>query len=130
MYFISFFSTLGVVLLFALYLPVKEKIYKKAYCFSMVMEMQLVMEIATTALATIGITFDDSFLDMRRETTVIANIASWKLCFMCKPILRYIFNSTTGIVFLTSSLIRGICMAARLAMNLIRGVLVYDRLIL
>jgi hypothetical protein len=38
-------------LLFALYLPVVEKIYKKVYCYEMVMEMQLIMEIAATVLA-------------------------------------------------------------------------------
>ncbi|KAJ8759099.1 hypothetical protein K2173_004105 [Erythroxylum novogranatense] len=127
-YFIGFFSTLGAGLLFALYLPVMEKIYRKVYCFSMVMEMQLVMEIAATALATIGMTFDGGFSEMRRESleifdkgptvywvTVIGNVAAWQLCFM----------GTAGMVFLTSSLTGGICMTALLAMNVIGGVLVY-----
>ncbi|KAJ8765958.1 hypothetical protein K2173_020474 [Erythroxylum novogranatense] len=127
-YFIGFFCTIGAGLLFALYLPVMEKIYKKVYCFAMVMEMQLVMEIAATALATIGMGFDGGFSEMKRESlevfdkgstvywvTVLSNVATWQLCFM----------GTAGLVFLTSSLTGGICMTALLAMNVIGGVLVY-----
>lgn len=53
-YFIGFFSTTSAGLLFALYLPVMEKIYSKVDCYAMVMEMQFVMEMVATIVATIG----------------------------------------------------------------------------
>ncbi|XP_027338956.1 probable purine permease 4 [Abrus precatorius] len=127
-YFIGFFCTIGAGLLFALYLPVMEKIYKKVYCYEMVMEMQLVMEIAATALATVGMSWDGGFSEMKEESqrvfdkgstvywvTVMANVVTWQLCFM----------GTAGMVFLTSSLTGGICMTALLSMNVLGGVVVY-----
>lgn len=127
-YFIGFFCTVGAGLLFALYLPVMEMIYKKVYCYSMVMEMQLVMEIAATALATVGMASDGGYPEMKREAqtvydkgpvvyclTIIGNVVTWQLCFM----------GTAGMVFLTSSLTGGISMTAILAMNVIAGVVVY-----
>ncbi|KAJ6712839.1 PURINE PERMEASE 4-RELATED [Salix purpurea] len=90
--------------------------------------MQLVMEIAATALATAGMASDGGFSEMKRESlvkfdkgpgiywvTVFSNVVTWQLCFM----------GTAGMVFLTSSLTGGICMTALLAMNVLGGVLVY-----
>ncbi|KAF2286848.1 hypothetical protein GH714_032820 [Hevea brasiliensis] len=127
-YFIGFFSTIGAGLLFALYLPVMERIYRNVQCYEMVMEMQLVMEIAATALATVGMATDGGFREMKRESmsefdkggkwywiTVIGNLVTWQMCFM----------GTAGMVFLTSSLTGGICMTALLGMNVVGGVLVY-----
>ncbi|XP_009759913.1 putative purine permease 4 [Nicotiana tabacum] len=127
-YLIGFFSTVGAGLLFALYLPLMEKIYKKVYCYSMVVEMQIVMELAATVLATAGMTIDGGFSEMKKESTnvfdlgakaywltVIFNVVTWQLCFM----------GTAGMVFLTSSLTGGICMTALMAVNVLGGVLVY-----
>jgi drug/metabolite transporter (DMT)-like permease len=127
-YFIGFFCTISAGLLFALYLPVVEKIYKKVYCYEMVMEMQLIMEIAATVLASVGMAWDGGFKEMKRESEevfdkgsrvywvmVMANVVTWQFCFM----------GTAGMVFLTSSLTGGICMTALLSMNVLGGVLVY-----
>ncbi|KAL4309956.1 hypothetical protein GQ457_01G034360 [Hibiscus cannabinus] len=127
-YFVGFFATIGAGLLFALYLPVTEMVYKKVYCYAMVMEMQLVMEVAATVLASVGMAFDGGFKEMKREAgevfdkgervywvTVGLNIVSWQLCFM----------GTAGMVFLTCSLTGGICMTALLMMNVVGGVVVY-----
>jgi drug/metabolite transporter (DMT)-like permease len=127
-YFIGFFSTIGAGLLFALYLPVMEMIYKKVYCYQMVMEMQLVMEVAATALASIGMAMDGGISKIKMESqllfdgeptvywvTVFFNVVTWQLCFM----------GTAGMVFLTSSLTGGVCMTALMAMNVLGGVLVY-----
>ncbi|KAE8702975.1 putative purine permease 4 [Hibiscus syriacus] len=127
-YFIGYFATIGAGLLFALYLPIMEMVYKKVYCYAMVMEMQLVMEVAATVLATIGMAFDGGFAEMKREAvqvfdkgegvywvTVVSNIVSWQLCFM----------GTAGMVFLTCSLTGAICMTALLMMNVVGGVVVY-----
>ncbi|KAM7264249.1 hypothetical protein ACFE04_001932 [Oxalis oulophora] len=127
-YFIGFFSTIGAGLLFALYLPVMESIYRKVYCYEMAMEMQLIMEIAATALAVVGMAADGGFKEMKREgeavfdrgekiywITLVANLVTWQLCFM----------GTAGMVFLTSSLTGGICMTALLAMNVLGGVVIY-----
>lgn len=129
-YFVGFFSTIGAGLLFALYLPVMEKVYRKVYCYAMVMEMQLVMELAATLLATLGMVIKGGFEDMKAESrgpggfdkgeaaywaTVFSNVVTWQLCFM----------GTAGMVFLTSSLNGGICMTALMTINVIAGVVVY-----
>ncbi|XP_050920686.1 probable purine permease 4 [Lathyrus oleraceus] len=127
-YFVGFFCTISAGLLFALYLPVMEKVYKEVYCYEMVMEMQFIMEIAATVLATAGMAWDGGFSEMKRESeevfdkgsrvywvTVMANVVTWQFCFM----------GTAGMVFLTSSLTGGICMTALLSMNVLGGVLVF-----
>ncbi|KAK4259887.1 hypothetical protein QN277_006175 [Acacia crassicarpa] len=127
-YFVGFLCTIGAGLLFALYLPVMEKVYRKVYCYEMVMEMQLIMEIAATVLAMVGMASDGGFSEMRRESeevfdkgkglywgTVMANLVTWQMCFM----------GTAGMVFLTSSITGGICMTALLAMNVVGGVVVF-----
>ena len=128
-YFVGFFSTIGAGLLFALYLPVMERVYRKVYCYAMVMEMQLIMELAATVLATIGMAIKGGFSEMKAESrpggfdkgttaywaTVFFNVVTWQLCFM----------GTAGMVFLTSSLTSGICMTALMTMNVVAGVVVY-----
>ena len=92
------------------------------------MEMQLVMEIAATVLATIGMAWDGGFSEMKEEgqrvfdkgytvywVTIVATIVTWQFCFM----------GTAGMVFLTSSLTGGICMTALLSMNVLGGVVVF-----
>ncbi|XP_021753855.1 probable purine permease 4 [Chenopodium quinoa] len=128
MYFIGYFCTIGAGLLFSLYLPLMEKIYREVYCYEMVVEMQFVMEFTTTVIATIAMAAAGGFKEMKRESmveydlghnmywlTVMGNIISWQVCFM----------GTAGMVFLTTSLTGGVCMTALLALNVIGGVLVY-----
>ncbi|CAI9090726.1 OLC1v1025553C1 [Oldenlandia corymbosa var. corymbosa] len=127
-YFIGFISTVGAGLLFALYLPVMELIYREVDCYSMVIEMQLIMEIGATILATAGMAADGGFEEMRNESlrvfdlgeraywcAIWFNVVTWQLCFM----------GTAGMVFLTTALTGGICMTALLSMNVIGGVVVY-----
>lgn len=114
--------------MFALYLPVMEKIYQRVNCYAMVVEMQLVMEIAATVLATVGMAADGGFSEMKRESlkvfdlgpkaywlTVGFNVVTWQVCFM----------GTAGMVFLTTSLTGGVCMTALMGINVLGGVLVY-----
>ncbi|OWM84430.1 hypothetical protein CDL15_Pgr026438 [Punica granatum] len=116
-YFIGFFCTICA-----------GKIYQKVYCYAMVMEMQLVMEAAASALAMVGMASDGGVEEMRIEgertfdrglwvyvVTVFFNVVTWQLCFM----------GTAGMIFLTSGLTGGICMTALLAMNVVGGVVVY-----
>ncbi|WOG85513.1 hypothetical protein DCAR_0104702 [Daucus carota subsp. sativus] len=127
-YFIGYFCTIGAGLLFALYLPLMEIIYKQVYCYSMVMEMQLIMEASATVLATAGMAVNGGFSEMRRESelgfdlghkyywlTVMGNVVTWQLCFM----------GTAGMVFLTSGLTGAICMTALTGANVVGGVVVY-----
>ncbi|QCD85906.1 probable purine permease 4 [Vigna unguiculata] len=127
-YFIGFSCTIGASLLFALYLPVMEKIYQRVNCYQMVMEMQLIMEIAATVLATVGMACDGGFSDMKKEAervfdkgtavywvTILSTVVTWQCCFM----------GTAGMVFLTSSLNGGICSTALLSINVLGGVVVY-----
>ncbi|CAN4083641.1 unnamed protein product [Withania somnifera] len=127
-YFKGFFSTVGAGLLFAFYLPIMEKIYLKIYCYSMVVEMQLIMEMAATALATAGMAAGGGFAEMKTESTEVFdlgpkaywltvgfNVLTWQLCFM----------GTAGMVFLTTSLTGGVCMTALMGINVLGGVLVY-----
>ncbi|CAA0808335.1 Probable purine permease 4 [Striga hermonthica] len=125
---VGFFSTLGAGLLFALYLPVMEVIYRQVDCYGMVVEMQLVMEVVATAFAGAGMWAGGGFADMRVESrggfdegptvywvTIGGNIVVWQLCFV----------GTAGMVFLTTSLTGGICMTGLMAANVVGGVVVY-----
>ncbi|XP_059633566.1 probable purine permease 4, partial [Cornus florida] len=127
-YFIGFFCTISAGVLFALYLPVMDRIYKKVYCYSMMMEMQLIMEVAATVLATAGMAADGGFSEMRVESekvfdlgpngywvTVGSSMVTWQLCFV----------GTAGMVFLTTSFTGGVCMTALMAMNVVGGVIAY-----
>ncbi|CAN0920166.1 Probable purine permease 4 [Linum grandiflorum] len=128
-YYLGFACTVGAGLLFALYLPLMERIYRKVDCYAMVVEMQVVMEAAATAFAVVGMAASgDGFKEMRRESaevfdkgkvvywiTVIGNAVTWQFCFM----------GTAGMVYLTSSITGGICMTALLAINVVGGVVVY-----
>ncbi|KAF7813202.1 putative purine permease 4 [Senna tora] len=127
-YFIGFFCTIGAGLLFALYLPVMEMVYREVYCYGMVMEMQFVMEFAATVFAVVGMAAGGGFSDMREESgrvfdrgaavywaAVTANVVTWQLCFM----------GTAGMVFLTSSITGGISMTALLSMNVVGGVVTF-----
>jgi len=128
-YFIGYVSTIGAGLLFALYLPVTEKLYRTVYCYAMVMEVQLVMEFAATVFATIGMACEGGFKEMVKEANhvftkgptfywtiaILANVVTWQLSFA----------ATSGMVYLTSGITGGICMTALLAMNVIGGVVAY-----
>ncbi|KAL5989902.1 putative purine permease 4 [Asimina triloba] len=124
-FFFGFVSILGAALLFALYLPVMELMYRKVSTYGMVMEMQVLMEVAATAFSTVGMVAAGGFGAMKKESlesfdlgparywvTVTFTIVSWQLCFM----------GTAGIVYLTTSLTGGICMTALLPMNVVGGV--------
>ncbi|KAK1368016.1 Purine transporter [Heracleum sosnowskyi] len=92
------------------------------------MEMQLIMEVAATLLATVGMAFNGGFSEMKRESslgfdlgqqyywlTIIGNVVTWQLCFM----------GTAGMVFLTTGLTGAICMTALTGANVVGGVVVY-----
>ncbi|XP_031124161.1 probable purine permease 4 [Ipomoea triloba] len=127
-YFVGFFCTIGAALLFALYLPLVEKLYRNVDCYAMVVEMQVVMQAAATVLATVGMAIDGGFSGMKKESqggfnlgskayvmTVGLNVVTWQLCFI----------GTAGMVFLTTSVTSGICSTALMAVNVIAGVLAY-----
>lgn len=127
-YFAGFACTVGAGLLFALYLPLMEKIYRRVDCYEMVMEMQVVMEVAATGLALIGMAVDGGYGQMVREGkevfnlgyeaywwTLLGNVVTWQLCFL----------GTAGMVFLTTGITGGICMTALMGINVVGGVVVY-----
>lgn len=127
-YLIGFFSTLGAGLLFALYLPVMETIYRKVYCYAMVIEIQLLIEFAATVFATVGMAADGGFRDLRVESTAVFDkgpAAYWLTIAGNVVLWQFSFLGTAGMVFLTTSLTGGICMTALLAANVVGGVVVY-----
>ncbi|XP_072072017.1 probable purine permease 4 [Arachis hypogaea] len=70
-YFIGFFCTISEGLLYVLYLAVVEKINKKVDCYEMVMEMQLVMKVMATALATVRMVFLYGFWNLKKEANLV-----------------------------------------------------------
>ncbi|KAL2340960.1 hypothetical protein Fmac_008900 [Flemingia macrophylla] len=85
--------------MFALYLPVMERVYEKVQCYGMVMEMQIIMEAEATASATVGMAWEGGFSKMKEEPS--------------------------RMVFLTCSLPEGICVTALLSMNVLGGLVVF-----
>ncbi|WOK98858.1 putative purine permease 4 [Canna indica] len=127
-YVLGFLATVGAAIMYAVYLPLAQMVYRGVTTFRTVMEMQVVMEAAATAFALAGMAAGGGFEQMRREAaeefnlgkawysvTIAATIVGWQVCFM----------GTAGMVFLTSSLNSGICTTALLAVNVVAGVVVF-----
>ncbi|CAL9187593.1 unnamed protein product, partial [Musa hybrid cultivar] len=127
-YIIGVLTTLGAAVMFAVYLPIAQIVYRGVTAFRTVMEMQVVMEAVATGFAMVGMAATGGFKQMKREAAVEfdlgrarywviigATIASWQLCFM----------GTAGMVFLTSSLNSGICSTALLVVNVVSGLVVF-----
>ncbi|KAL6607978.1 hypothetical protein ACP70R_041041 [Stipagrostis hirtigluma subsp. patula] len=123
-------ATLGAALLFALYLPGAELVYRHGGVtgFRMVVEAQVIMEAVATALSTAGMVASaggsspwsgvEATWDLSPAAyyaVVGAAVVSWQLCFL----------GTAGTVYLTTSLHGGICMTALLAVNVAGGVVVF-----
>ncbi|XP_039118955.1 probable purine permease 4, partial [Dioscorea cayenensis subsp. rotundata] len=130
-YFLGFIATVGAALLFSLYLPLVQLVYKRLSKYKMVMEMQVIMQGAATGLALVGMVAGGGVEEVRKEgkgegefeyggevywgVVVVVTGVCWQMCFM----------GTAGLVFLTSSLNCGICMTATLVVNVVGGVVVF-----
>ncbi|PIA39504.1 hypothetical protein AQUCO_02600154v1 [Aquilegia coerulea] len=127
-YFLGFFASLGAGLIFALYLPLVEIVYREVHSYGMVMEMQLVSQIAAQVIAVIGMAIDGGFGEMVTEAnvkfdlgdatywiTIGFTIVAWQLSFM----------GTAGLVYLTKSLTGGVCMTALLPICVLGGVIAF-----
>ncbi|CAL4955150.1 unnamed protein product [Urochloa decumbens] len=125
-YFAGFAVTLGAAGLFAAYLPVMELVYRRAVSggIRMAVEVQVVMQAAATALAVAGMAAAGGWREEMARwdlspaaywAVVAALVVTWQACFM----------GTAGMVYLTSSLHSGVCMAAVLTANVVGGVVVF-----
>ncbi|KAF0918918.1 hypothetical protein E2562_027437 [Oryza meyeriana var. granulata] len=129
-YLLGVAATLGAALLFALYLPAAELVYRHGGVtgFRMVVEAQVIMEAVATAVGAAGMVSSaggkwpwngvEATWDLSPAAyyaVVGAAVLSWQLCFL----------GTAGTVFLTTSLHGGICMTALLAVNVAGGVVVF-----
>jgi len=129
-YLVGVAATLGAALLFALYLPAAELVYRHGGVrgFRMVVEAQVIMEAVATAVSGAGMAASsggrgpwsgvEATWDLSPAAyyaVVGAAVLSWQLCFF----------GTAGTVYLTTSLHGGICMTALLAVNVAGGVVVF-----
>ncbi|PAN34391.1 hypothetical protein PAHAL_6G089300 [Panicum hallii] len=129
-YLVGVAATLGAALLFALYLPAAEIVYRHGGVtgFRMVVESQVIMEAVATAVSGAGMAASsgskgpwsgvEATWDLSPAAyyaVVGAAVFSWQMCFF----------GTAGTVYLTTSLHGGICMTALLAVNVAGGVVVF-----
>ncbi|RLN03751.1 putative purine permease 4 [Panicum miliaceum] len=129
-YMVGVAATLGAALLFALYLPAAELVYRHGGVtgFRMVVESQVIMEAVATAVSGAGMAASsggkgpwsgvEATWDLSPAAyyaVVGAAVLSWQMCFF----------GTAGTVYLTTSLHGGICMTALLAVNVAGGVVVF-----
>ncbi|KAG8044677.1 hypothetical protein GUJ93_ZPchr0001g29936 [Zizania palustris] len=129
-YLVGVAATLGAALLFSIYLPAAELVYRhgRVTGFRMVVEAQVIMEAVATAVGAAGMVASaggnwpwngvEAAWDLSPAAyyaAVGAAVLSWQLCFL----------GTAGTVFLTTSLHGGICMTALLAVNVAGGVIVF-----
>jgi len=129
-YMVGVASTLGAALLFALYLPAAELVYRHGGVrgFRMVVESQVIMEAVATAVSGAGMAASsggkgpwsgvEATWDLSPAAyyaVVGAAVLSWQMCFF----------GTAGTVYLTTALHGGICMTALLAVNVAGGVVVF-----
>ncbi|XP_042434637.1 probable purine permease 4 [Zingiber officinale] len=128
-FFLGLAAAIGAAALFAVYLPVMQLVYRGlSGGYRAVVEVQVVMEAAATALAVAGMAADGGGADGGKWwwpseerwdlgaaaywAVVATTVLAWQMCFM----------GTAGMVFLTSSVNGGICMTALLAVNVVGGV--------
>ncbi|CAN6359215.1 unnamed protein product [Urochloa humidicola] len=125
-YVIGYVVTLGAAGLFAAYLPVMELLYRKAVSggFILAVEVQAVMQAMASVVAAIGLAAvggpRDDVARWKGSTAmywvvVAALVLTWQACMM----------GTAGVIYLTSSLHSGVCMAAVLFANVVGGVVVF-----
>ncbi|KAF8726658.1 hypothetical protein HU200_019119 [Digitaria exilis] len=95
-YVIGYVVTLGAAAMFAAYLPVMELLYRKAVSGGFILAVEV--QVVMQAMA-----------------SVVAAVGLAAACFM----------GTAGVIYLTSSLHSGVCMAAVLTANVIGGVVVF-----
>nr|XP_051212798.1 probable purine permease 4 [Lolium perenne] len=125
-YIVGFVVTLAAAGLFSAYLPVMELLYREAVSggFMLAVEVQTVMQAMASVVAAIGLTASGGAGDDLAAwkgshavywVVVITLVVTWQACFM----------GTAGVIYLTSSLHSGVCMAAVLTANVIGGVVVF-----
>ena len=125
-YLIGYIVTLGAAGLFAAYLPVMELLYREAVSggFILAVEVQAVMQAVASLVAAIGMAtkggLDGELARWKGSTAlywvvVLTLVLTWQACFM----------GTAGVIYLTSSLHSGVCMAAVLTANVLGGVVVF-----
>lgn len=127
-FFLGFLATLAAAMMFAVYLPIMEMIYRGVKTYQMVVEMQFVMEAAATVFAMAGMAADGGFREMKREGREVFDLGEakyWMIIGVTVACWQLVFMGTAGMVFLTSSLNGGICSTALLSMNVLGGVLVF-----
>ncbi|KAF6997457.1 hypothetical protein CFC21_013676 [Triticum aestivum] len=125
-YIIGYIVTLCAAGLFSAYLPVMELVYREAVSggFILAVEVQAVMQAMASVEAAVGLAVSRGFSDDVAHwkgshavywVVVATLVVTWQACFM----------GTAGVIYLTSSLHSGVCMAAVLTANVIGGVLVF-----
>jgi drug/metabolite transporter (DMT)-like permease len=125
-YVLGYVVTLGAAGLFAAYLPVMELLYRRAVSggFVLAVEVQVAMQAMATAVAAVGLAAAGGPRgDVARWegsaalywVVVLTLVLTWQACFM----------GTAGVIYLTSSLHSGVCMAAVLTANVLGGVVVF-----
>ncbi|CAM0953975.1 unnamed protein product [Alopecurus aequalis] len=125
-YILGFIVTLGAAGLFSAYLPVMELLYREAVSggFILAVEVQVVMQAMASVVAAVGLVASGGMGDDVARwkgshavywVVVVTLVVTWQACFM----------GTAGVIYLTSSLHSGVCMAAVLTANVIGGVVVF-----
>ncbi|GJM89703.1 hypothetical protein PR202_ga05915 [Eleusine coracana subsp. coracana] len=119
---VGYAVTLGAALLFAAYLPVMELVYREAASggFVLAVEVQAVMHRVVAGVGWAWPRPGRAWTRFRGHAglywaVVAALVLTWQACFM----------GTAGVIYLTSSLHSGVCMAAVLVANVVGGVLVF-----
>ncbi|KAG8086372.1 hypothetical protein GUJ93_ZPchr0010g7982 [Zizania palustris] len=125
-YIVGFVVTLGAAGLFSAYLPVMELLYREAVSggFVLAVEVQAVMQAMASLVAAVGLAASGGVTaDVARWNgspavywaVVSTLVLTWQACFM----------GTAGVIYLTSSVHSGVCMAAVLIANVLGGVVVF-----
>uniref|UniRef100_A0ACD5T7J2 Uncharacterized protein n=1 Tax=Avena sativa TaxID=4498 RepID=A0ACD5T7J2_AVESA len=125
-YVLGFVVTLAAAGLFSAYLPVMELLYREAVSggFILAVEVQAVMQAMASVVAAVGLAASGGMGDDVARwkgshavywVVVATLVMTWQACFM----------GTAGVIYLTSSLHSGVCMAAVLTANVIGGVVVF-----
>ncbi|GLJ10935.1 hypothetical protein SUGI_0138360 [Cryptomeria japonica] len=129
-YWLGFIVTVSAAALYGLILPLTELVYKKAthpITYTLAMEMQVIMSFSATVLCTIGMVVNKDFEAIGREArafdlgefnyymALVWNAVCWQLFFI----------GVFGVIFLSSSLMSGVIIAACIPVTELLAVILY-----
>ncbi|KAF6166803.1 hypothetical protein GIB67_005679 [Kingdonia uniflora] len=130
-YYIGFIMMLAAALLYGIFLPANELLYKKAkqvITYSLVIQMQVVISIFASAFCTVGMLVNKDFQVIPKEAKEyeIGEAKYYMVLVLSAISWQFYLLGAIGVIFSASSLFSGIMVSVLLPVTEIFGVIFYN----